>query len=689
MNIKIKHPFSRTILFFLFLFGAQITLLSCGGGGSGSNNNPAGNDNNDAPPVTTTTLLNNIQFMASVVDTEGKPITNASVGSDAVTSKDGVAAGKATTSSSGWYEIQAAGYVTDHQKTTGDVNGVKMITASLTPVGNMAYFSVGKPVQLTSDTTANPSITINIGASAFTADTVLELTALDPNTMGDTLAPVDTTATVYMRHAFAITARDSSGNIIQPDNGAAIQATITDNGDFGSAPRMFRFDPEAGEWLEETTSACTRADSTHVSCTIAHFSDHAGAGTSPPAAGSPSPEYAGRQLSDAVHNQIKDSGADLCTDAVTTAARNYANAALSFAAASSPSEQIKMMLLVAYSHYSLLSNCMSANDPDEQDFTDAINQVTDKLAEPYLQSADCPDAKMVEHLLLQATLLGANSASALGDVYDELMSRCNVIEGTIEYSILLPDDLGFPGTSSYLSMPRYDGAHYWTESHDIKLVLSIDPNSKNPVSFEGTDKVKISLPKVEYRKDMSANTGCGFPVYESRSFLGKPDPVVFNVDLTGSFGSGIKDITPETATPTTVITMDETLFVTGWKYDNNFLCVKDTDTNQTATFWSAYGGQISEQFLFDQTSGGEPFMSSAGTQLSTLWQIISRGPTSTQPGTKAPGSYPVEFYSGNEILMDTINILGPSESGPRVVMRWNLKHIDYTRGNWAIFSSQK
>ena len=687
MSIKIQHSLGRKILVYFLLLIAEMTLLSCGGGNN--NSSPAGNSNNASPASNTavqTYLLGKTQFMASVVDIHGKPITNASVGSTAVTSKDGVAAGKATTSSSGWYKIQAAGYVTDYQKTTGDVNGVKMITASLTPVGSMAYFSVGKPVQLTSDTTANPSVSINIGASAFTADTVLELTALDPNTMGDTLAPVDTTATVYMRHAFAITARDSSGNIIQPDNGAAIQATIADNGDFGSAPSLFRFDPEAGKWLEETTSACTRVDSAHVSCTIAHFSDHAGAGTSPPASGSPSPEYAGRQLSDALRNL--DGGSELCTDAVTTAARNYANAALDFAAASSPSEQIKMMLLAASSRYGLLSSCMSANDPDEQDFTDAVNQITDKLAEPYLQSADCPDAKMVEHLLLQATLLGASSASALEDVYDELMSRCNVIEGTIEYSILLPDDLGFPSTSSYLSMPRYDGAHYWTESHDIKLVLSIDLDSENPVSFKGTDKVKTSLPKVEYRKDTSSGTGCGFPVYESTSFLGKPDPGTFNVDLTGSFGSSIKDIRPETATPTTVITMDETLFVTGWKYDNNLLCVKDSDAISTATFWSAYGGQISEQFLFDQTAGGEPFMSSAGTQLSTLWQIINRGPTSTQPGTKAPGSYPVEFYRGNEILMDTINILGPSEAGPRVVMRWNLKHTDYTHGNWALFSSQ-
>jgi len=506
--------------------------------------------------------------------------------------------------------------------------------------------------------------------------------------MGDTLAPIDLTGRVYMRHPFAITARDSHGKIIQPDNGAAIQATITDNGDFGSSPRLFRFDPEKGKWLEETAAACSRVDSTHVSCTVTHFSDHAGASSSTPTSGSSSPEYARRQLAEEVHNQLRNSKTLTCTDALTTAARNYANAVLGFAAAS-PSEHAKLMLLGVAARFELfLSSCMTPNDPDNQDFTDAINTVTDKLAAPYLKSADCPDAKMVEHLLIQATLLGASSAPALEDVFDGLMKRCNVIEGTMEYSIILPNDLGFPSTSSSLSMPRYDGAHYWTESHDIKLVLSIDLDTKNPVNFKGTDKVKTSLPRVEYRRDTSSNTGCGFQVYESESFLGKPDPGLLNVDLTGRFDSSTGDIIPETISPSSTITMDETLFVIGWKYNNNLVCVKDTDLNSTTPFWSAYGGQITEQFLFDKTSSGEAFLNSTGKQLSTLWQIINRGPTSSQPGSKEPGSYPVEYYRGNEVLVDTVDILGPSETGPRVVMRWNLKHTDYTKGRWAIFSGQ-
>jgi len=687
------------------LFG--LLLITNGGGCSSSTDQ--GNVNN-TPQLSIPDFLPN-KLIGFVMDNEGELIPFASLGG-ASTGSVGVTTDAAIPTASGWYEVRAEGYATSYTQASGKINGINVLSTSLTAVDTMAFHSVGgDDTVVTVGDPATPTLEANLTAATFDVDAVIELTVLEPGLLDTAYAPKDTTDDVYINYPFVISAQSvSDGSLLQPASGQVVELTLTDNGDLGDPPRLFWFDADQGMWIEQHDAACARVDANHVSCQLNHFSQHAGASALPP------PPYTGGSRYDnamsAAEKEYAESSKefansgeeDVCgifNDALLDALMELINAALDHAD-SYPSEKAKAKLSDILGKLQVLSisnegegaftTCNDVFGIERPGFLPAFSnpaealrakmeEVTDKLAENLLKNPQCPDISSIAKVMAEAQLLGMlETNERLHHVYENLLNNCNIWEGRIEYSLILPTAMASYPDYNIIMSPWFRGALNWVEYHDFKLVLHTSSATEDEEfgTFDGTDKVTTIFPQVEYRE--YADLPCSFPVYESTFRSGQPDPGVIEASFKGDYDS-TNGFVPYIFTTANNIEIEWGSFFVGHSTNDSGVCVTADDFTSIDTF--PYRGQLAEQYADEQylfgdsaTPGNDVFANFSG-DFSSIWDIINRGPTQPAPPSTENNHYPKAYYSGSEILFDAYSF--GLYDGMQIVMRWHIEHTDYTQ----------
>ena len=684
----------------LIIFMSGIILLSggCGGGSDsttpGPEQPPTGNDTTE--PAEVTTLLANMTVMASVTDADGVPIRGARVGDNGITGSDGIVMAATQPTTSGWYRISASGYAQEYIKPLGSYLGKTAFTTRLTPVGALQNWSLAaaSPITISVGELSAPDLTIDLSATAFSSDVTLSATVLDPLKTRTTLADLDTTDALYITHPFEIRALDANGEDQQLAAGETAQVIIMDNGDMGATPRLFWFNPDTGIWQEELTAGCTRTDSTHVQCTLSHFSHHGGSSdTAPPAPPPDDPNSAQRDTKKEFDDWVESGDtSDGMPKSLLDALTNELIAAIAWADAH-PSEEAKTLLIntigrlqiLGYDDYGHRDSNGVVRDTSE--LYDAIERVLTKLADPHIKTPLCTNFEKIEHLIAQASLLGFDAiADKLYPVFYQLVERCNVIQGRVEYSMVLASDTGWPGWGVYSANPRESGASYWAEYNDINLAIHVNDSggSGQEVIVDGSVNVETDFPLVVYRKEVNDEGWCSFDTFERDSYWGEPNKGQLEVVVQAQADLAGLQYNNEMLSATSSIGIQFKYFELGWALEGSPtpVCVKDDDLFAVAALWENYQGQLMEQYKYDQFIESYEFFTWIGEQLPTVWDILDQEPDVTRPGSE--DSYPTRIWRGSKILLDVVNI--PSgEYGHKVIMRWDIQHIDYTKGKWVTF----
>jgi len=696
----IKYSYGQRfsyLICLLVLTGFTLLMNGCGGGSTSTDTGSPGSgsptSNTTQTPAEISSLLSAMRVMASVTDADGVPLAGAAVGDNAFTGSDGVLMGDTQPSASGWYRISASGFAQEFIKPIGSIQGKTAFAVRLTPVDSLYSWTTAaaQPVTVSVGDATDPALSVEFGAGAFSSDVTLSVTLLDPLKTHTTLAALDTADVLYITHPFEIRALDNGGQDQQMAAGEVARVSIADNGAMGAAPRLFWFNPETGIWQEELSAACSRADATHVQCLVSHFSQHAGASGSPPAAAPPSDPGSAARNTEKEFREWAESGdtengmPDSLLDALTA----ELIAVIAWADAH-PSEEAKTLLantigrlqLLGYDSY--LHKDGNGIVRDSSELFDAMERVMTKLADPHIKNPLCTNFEKIEHLTAQAELLGYDEIrNALMTVFLQLVETCNVIQGRVEYTFVLASDIGSPGLGPFSARPRESGASYWTEYHDLNLVIHVNDISGGgqEVLLDGGVQAETDFPLVVYRREVNDQGSCSFDTFERYSYWGEPGQV--NVTVQARADNAGLQYSNEALSATSAISMQHKYFESGWEFNNSFTCVAAPDAEATATLWGNYQGQLMEQYKASQLDESNEFYSFTGGQLislTSLWDILDKTPNVTRPGGE--DSYPTRIWRGSEILFGVGNL--PSvEYGHKVIMRWDIQHIDYTKGKWV------
>lgn len=683
-----------SIFHLILLAGVFLLVSGCGGGGSSPDSNQPLPDNNAEIPAEVTSLVNKMTVMASVTDPDGVPIIGAAVGDSGSTGSDGIFMGATQPAASGWYSVSASGFAQEHIKPLGTIQGKTTLAVRLTPVDTLYSWTTAAavPVTVSVGDTLDPALSVDFGAAAFSSDVTLSVTVLDPVKTHTTLAALDTADVLYITHPFEIRALDNAGQDQQMTTGEVALVTIADNGAMGAAPRLFWFNPDTAIWQEELSAGCTRADTTHVQCQVSHFSQHGGSSGSPPAAPPPSdPQSAGRD-SDQEYKDWTESGdtANGMPQSLLDALTAELVAVIAWADAH-PSEEAKTLLantigrlqLLGYDSY--LHKDGNGIVRDTSELYDALERVMTKLADPHIKNPLCTNFEKIEHLTAQAELLGYDQIrDALLTVFLQLVETCNVIQGRIEYSFVLASDTGWPSLGPYSKQPRESGASYWTEYHDVNLIIHVNDidGGGQEVLLDGSVQAETDFPLVVYRREVNDFGSCSFATFERYSYWGEPNKGQVDVTVHAQADNAGLQYSNETLSATSAISIQHKYFETGWEFQGTTtpVCVKATDPEATAALWNNYQGQLMEQYKASQLDESIEFFTLTGEQLISLWDILDKTPDVSRPGGE--DSYPTRIWRGSEILLDVL-YLPSGEYGHKVIMRWDLQHIDYTKGKWV------
>ena len=691
----------RKFLSFLVLVGLLSLVGGCGGGsdgggGGGTNTNTDPVDDGSQVPSEVTSLVNRMTVMASVTDPDGVPITGAAVGDSGFTGSDGVFMGATLPTDSGWYSVSASGFAQKYVKPRGSIQGKSAFAVRLTPVDTLYSWttSAAVPVTVSVGDALAPTLSADFSATAFSSDVTLSVTVLDPVKTHTTLAALDTSEALYITHPFEIRALDSVGQDQQMAAGEVAQVTIGDNGDMGAEPRLFWFNPDSSIWQEELAADCARLDATHVQCQVSHFSQYGGASGSPPPSPVPNDPYSAARDSNQEFKDWAESGdtENGMSESLLDAMTSELIAVIAWAK-SHPSEEAKTLLLntigrlqiLGYDDYGHRDSNGVVRDTSE--LYDAMEQVMTKLADPHINNPLCTNFEKIEHLTAQAEFLGFDAIrDSLAAVFLQLVDTCNVIQGRVEYSFVLASDSGWPSGGPYSAQPRESGASYWTEYHDINLVIHVSDieGGGQEVLLDGSDKVETDFPLVVYRREVNDGGYCSFDTFERYSYWGEPNKGQFDVTVHAQADNAGLQYSNEVLSATASISTQYQFFETGWEFDDgaypSLVCVKDTDQESTISHWENYQGQLMEQYKASQFDEAWDFFTSTNEQLVSVWDILGQAPDVTRPGSE--DSYPTRIWRGSEILLDVVN-LPSGEYGHKVIMRWDLQHVDYTRGGWA------
>ena len=624
-------------------------LNSCGGeGGGGSTGGPVVPI---VPVVPGTTTFDTGDILALVLDPDGSPVRNASLGGNAAsTDSNGVAFGTVTETASGWVELQAQGYATGYAKQAGNaLNGKKLFDTRLTPVGDSVIHDMSDDDTLSVSDGTNVITEAVLSAALFAVDEVtVSLADIRPIDVGPLFSPLSNAAVLYLQKAFWLDAKDNDGQTVLFDSGQTVDVNIRDEGALPDDPTMARFNPDTGVW-DVVAGPCARLDPSHIQCTLSDFALFGLFDITAPTFSAPSPLQAllTHLLPDPTETAYQNAYANFECEWIATcnappnAVDDYAAAAQDYAAVH-PNESGKMRLITTQAQ---IDSFFPTNNIDLM--PDAINIWNELVKDLLASDPDCEEIDELKALEAQrqAFLSGYSTtqADALQSKLEELEVKCKVRwEGTVYYNFLLEDT--WPGLPSYEIWPS--SPRMWQETHHISMAAEIDPvTGALTGNIDGHDFVDVTLLELMYRWDLGDNS-CGpnhsdIEMPQMATGVGGFAPVnTLFFDFTGTYDGTsftVGTILLDTTNSSTIV-INRRQYTEFW--NENPSCVQIVDDEQLSTPVSSYKGMLAGGFT---TSGPDSpnleTMLNSGT-VTTDGDVVTISGKQTITVTLPPGIYP-------------------------------------------------
>lgn len=464
----------------------------------------------------TSPLAGKVDVLALILSSDGQPVENALIGRrDAVSTEDGIIAGTATPPDSGWVSVNADGYATGYMKRSGKpLKGWYIYEAHLTPIESAAIFEGDGGTSLIGGDTASPAVRVDVGSGAFsTSDVIVEMAVMSPADVGPAFAPLSDASGLYLNEGLFVSARNARGDDVPLASGQGLRATVRDDGGLGEGFALARFDAEGGQWAVQS-AACKRSDKSHIQCVLPRAGTYGLFGRSAPAAGTGNAyRDALRGYRKAVGDWLRDKGAHgapgeakVPPSAVREAGLALIKAARAYAG-DHHDERGQMHLINTAAQIRMLGTPAVGRDLID----DARKYVKEAAQELFGQATNCARIRTLLDTAAKADLLG------MDQIRHDLIFKarnsygaCDVWAGTVRYTFFM--EKRGPGDSGYL---REAGPQLWSEEHRVKILVS--PMSRKT---HGTDRVRIAMPRVTYRRRF--DNECGDKNYEQREVYAEP-----------------------------------------------------------------------------------------------------------------------------------------------------------------------
>lgn len=488
-------------------------------------------------------ILGTFNTLGIVTDAADQPINFATVttsgpsGYTLETSSGGAFYGNMGTEASGWVHVFADGYAETYTTGLGDVNGVRIFETRLTPLGAWREFKHG-----TADTVAHESISVELPADLFAANTTVTVTDVAPENLDASYALWDDNIFYTFLRTFSITAQDENGNPAPFADGQIMPVTITLPQSVTVPPPLAYFDAESGVWIE-VDNICTLDDNTHMTCDLPHLSVWGTAGQAAAGGGTPRtlpyPNPTTRAQAKAnirygmavTAEGMRSGDADMQADGEAMMAQGrdqYVQLSEAYAwAFHSKDESGKMALLDA----SAVNQLLGGSSVKSQQLNNDAGTIAENIGKELLKKPGCGKVREMMQSAAQIQLLNGSSpvSDDLLEKIDIAINTCDPWLGKISVRYYLADAM--PLIPDY---NRQDNVA-WTESHDVALFS--DPSSKtgDPAAYilTGDDMVDISMPETVYKTFLPIlDCPDGFDEY---TLFSSPAPASINLAIDGFY----------------------------------------------------------------------------------------------------------------------------------------------------------
>ncbi len=466
--------------------------------------------------------------IGTVLEQEGRPVPNASVGGVVRTDWNGVGSGAPLVSAAGWVRIDAPGFATSYIKPAGRTNRSSIFEASLTPFLAVAERNVAAEVKLLLGEQAAAELEVALSPSAWPAGAQYAgLAKVNPYDVGPISAPLEPRQDLFLERAFAVQLLDANLVAMEGAPGNPLTVIVRDNKGTNAPPILARFDPTNGYWLV-MTGACSRLEPNVLACSVSMCAPLYGLFTPTRVA---APHILGgdtsyedyrksrkrfderaRQLGDLIET---GQTVDPSKDAELNAALDEMAASATAYAAAHPDESGKLRLgRVAEQAYRL------GRDTLAESLMAQARAIAEEIAWALLNDADCGRLLEIVHAMEQVILLAGSPAleQALRDKIERLFSECDLWTGTINCHFWI--------SSQHVGLDDFtlnSGGGCWREEHHVRMAT----HAKTLV-LKGESLVKHSFPNVKYR---NADEVCE----QSISFYGQPAFASLELQWDGTF----------------------------------------------------------------------------------------------------------------------------------------------------------
>ncbi len=462
------------------------------------------------------------EMMGVALDPAGIPIPLAEVGGE-IGDFNGVISGDLEVSESGWLEVESSGYATGFTESFGEIEGVELFEARLTPFAAIATLESGEMVTLSLGEEDAFDVEVEISADSFAVTPItIALTEVDPLDIGPAHETVDDRDDLNLHYAFALQAFDAAWVEQSAEMGSVFTTHIYLPDEFEGLPILAVFNPIDGEW-EALTDLCTSESSTTLICDLNRLSPSFGIfsemerATSvhmPDARNNQSESGGGHQLSlimwspllqdenlDGAYKQARDKlmdwikqnqfkfytpsddEFDLLTDPefldllddLIDAALRYANA--------NRNESGKYHLMLAAEIASL-----AGTDDLQQAMIDEAAKISKEMGDKILKNPDCGKFKEAFRIAEQNFLFANNAlATQIVETYADLVDDCDIWEGKI--IVHMPTLETAPHDDSFT---RVSG-NTWIEIHTVRIGTNVET-----FASRAEDSVMYLFPVVKY-----------------------------------------------------------------------------------------------------------------------------------------------------------------------------------------------
>jgi hypothetical protein len=466
--------------------------------------------------------------IGTVLEREGQPVPNATVGGVIRTDWNGVGSGTPQASATGWIKIEAPGFAASYVKPAGRTNRTSVFEASLTPFLAIAERNTAADIPLMLGDHATPDLEVILPANAWPVGAQYAgLAGVDPLDVGPISAPLEPRQDLFLERAFAVQFLDATLIPTEISPGSPLTVIVRDNKGTNPPPVLARFDPTNGYWLVMMGS-CARQEPNVLACSVSGCAPLYGLFSATRAAtqhilgGDTSyDDYRksrkrfderARQLDD-----LMDGGqtVDPSTDTELNAALDEMAASAMAYAAAHPDESGKLRLgKVAEQAYLL------GRDDLAESLMAQAKTIAEDIARSLLNDADCGRLLEMVHAMEQLMLLAGSPAleQALRDKIEQLFSECDLWIGTINCHFWI--------SSKHVGLDDLtldSGGGCWREEHSVRMAT----HAKTQI-LKGESLVKHSFPNVKYR---NADADCE----QSISYYGQPAFASLELQWDGTF----------------------------------------------------------------------------------------------------------------------------------------------------------